>query len=374
MLYLNTARVAAAVGVLAWITGSGWHAQRPWAAPVLGAAVVLPMLLQRRFPLSCLVLAMAALMSKDTIVGRSADNAYLVLLLWSSYGVGRWAERRRLWVAGALALVLSTSAYFADDRPELPADLVFPFFFIAVPCLLGLGRQIADRQIQQLAAQRDELERSRAIAIEAAAQAERLRIARDLHDVVAHSISAVSLQAQVLRRRLQAREQLTPGDVSPVEMTAQEAMTELRAMLGVLRTAAPAGLEPAASFAELPTLLAQARDAGQDVRLTESGTPRHLPPGLSLTAYRVTQEALTNARKHGSAGPTHLTVSWHSDRVLIEARNPCTGAAPSEGHGLTGMRERVTAYGGTVAAGAQGDDWLLVVSLPLAPALAAAMR
>ncbi len=363
-------RGAAVAGLVAWVIAGAGEAERPEVAVLVGTGAALPLLAQPRIPVVCLVIAVVGLVGSDALAGRTTgDDPYIVMLLWASFGVGRWAGPRRQWVAGVVAVGLAVSAATVAGQTDLPADLVFPLLFTAAPWLLGRNRQVAEHRLRRLAEQAVELERGREVELRAAAQDERVRIARELHDVVAHSMSAVSLQAQVLRRRTASGQTIRADDLMQVEHAAQEAMRELRAMLGVLRPQLPdVVLAPAPGIEDLPALVARSCAAGQDVRLTETGDPVALHAGMSLTLHRLAQEAVTNARRHGAAGPTTVALTWDVDRVVLCVASPLAivPAQSAPGHGLTGMRERTAAYQGRLEAGPDNGRWVVRAELPLA--------
>jgi signal transduction histidine kinase len=212
---------------------------------------------------------------------------------------------------------------------------------------------------------------------------ERLRIARELHDVVAHSLSAITVQAGYARLTLERDSTVTATALEAIENTGRETLDELRGLLGVLRTAPPpaSALEPAPTLADLPALLRrvpQVRDGDApalDAELVVVGEPRPLPPGLELAAYRIAQEALTNVVRHAGAshavvrveyGPEALRINVHDD-----GRGSRTSPSPEQGtgHGIVGMRERAALYGGDVSAGTGGDGGFEVLAvLPIHPA------
>ncbi|MDG6102159.1 two-component sensor histidine kinase [Dactylosporangium aurantiacum] len=205
-----------------------------------------------------------------------------------------------------------------------------------------------------------------------AAAEERTRIARELHDVISHHVSLMTLQAAGVRLLLAddpARERerdLLHG----VERAGRDTVEELRMLLGVLRDGrAPAGLD------SLEDLAAPLRAAGLDVRVATTGTPRPLPPALGLAVYRVVQEALTNTLKHAGAAGVEVAVGWTAHAVTVEVRDDGrAGAAPdpagdgnrAAGHGLAGMRERVAQHGGTLRTGAgPGGGYTVAATFPL---------
>jgi signal transduction histidine kinase len=232
----------------------------------------------------------------------------------------------------------------------------------ALPALLWwagaivLGRTLRDRQalVDLLRERSARLERDRERDLAAAAADERARIARELHDVIAHSVSLIVVQAGAERRVLEPDQERTSKTLEAIEGSGREALGELRRLLGVLRVPAGERLSPQPSLAGVPDLLREARAAGQAVELRETGRPVQLAPGLDLTAYRILQEALTNARKHAPGAPVTVTLAWSAATLGVEVVDQGEGAAAASngvGHGLVGMRERALMYGGSVEAG-----------------------
>lgn len=221
---------------------------------------------------------------------------------------------------------------------------------------IGIGRLLHEREalVELLGDRAARLERDRDRDIAQAAMEERTRIARELHDVIAHAVSLMVVQASAERRLLGAPEARTADVLETIEGAGREALGELRRLLGILRTRAePNQLMPQPGLAALPDLVAETRRSGQEVDLELSGDPAPLPAGLDLAAYRIVQEALTNSRKHAAGAPTELKLRWHPDELEIEVVNPLTSertSVDSTGHGLIGMRERAGLYGGRVEA------------------------
>ncbi|MGW6474862.1 sensor histidine kinase [Streptomyces nigra] len=197
---------------------------------------------------------------------------------------------------------------------------------------------------------------------------ERVRIARELHDLVAHQITLANAQAQVAAQFFDIRPDQSRTSLRDVVATTGQALDELRATVGLLRqtgdTAEPA--EPAPGLARLPELLDTFRRAGLEVAVREEGTVRPLPPGVDLTAYRIVQEALTNVTKHARTGRARIALTWHRDRVTVTVADdgPGGGVAPERppGYGLIGMRERATAVGGDLSAGRRPEGGFLVTA------------
>jgi signal transduction histidine kinase len=199
---------------------------------------------------------------------------------------------------------------------------------------------------------------------------ERARIARELHDVVAHSISVMVVQAGSARLQLRNQPDTSEEALRSVERTGRQALAEMRRMLGVLRTDHDdLALLPQPSLQGLDQLVDQMREAGLAVDAHVQGGPATLPPGLDLSAYRIVQEALTNALKHAGRTCASVSVGYLPDQLLLEITNQPGAAVHGRvngGHGLIGMRERAALFGGTLKAGPQPDGgYRVVAAIPL---------
>jgi signal transduction histidine kinase len=317
-----------------------------------------------RWPIAALVAVFAGMFAWGSLVADgSGDDPFIAMLVLASYGVGRHARMsRQPWAAAGVLLLLATNVT-EDGRDVAVADVVFPVLLSAGPWLLGLVVQLALRREGAAVAYARQVDAVREEELRRATAEERLRIARELHDQVAHSISAVSLQAQVLRRGVSAGGSVAAGDLHDIETTAQQAMTDLRRLLGLLRTD-EAPLEPQRGLGDVDQLVAEARSVGQQVRLTRAGEDRPVGPVLGAAAYRILQEALTNARRHGR-GETEVVLTRSPDHLEILVANQVgSHVSHGPGHGTTGMRERVALFGGDLSCGAQGDRWIVRALLP----------
>jgi signal transduction histidine kinase len=256
------------------------------------------------------------------------------------YGLAVWTPPRRF----ALGVALYTTASLASSAgPHGDLHGAVLFTVVSVAVMLLVRRVVGDRE------RRAELaERERDVAAREAVVEERARIARELHDVIAHNVSMMVVQAGAERRVLDGASGSTHEVLETIEQIGRSALTEMRRLLGMLRSDADP-LAPQPGLDDLPMLVTQVREAGLPVELSVDGELRELPAGIELSAYRIVQEALTNALKH--AGDAHATVSIHygPDSLELEIADDGTGGpsrAASGGHGLVGMRERVALYGG----------------------------
>ena len=256
---------------------------------------------------------------------------------------------------------------FALDREALTAEGVV-FYAIVFGAPWAAGRAIRARRLND---GRLEQERARAAA---AIVDERARIARELHDVVAHSISVMILQARGGRHALETHPDEADAAFANIERTGQESLDEMRRLLGLLRSSdEELALAPQPGLRELHRLVDQVRDAGLPVEVLVEGEPRELPPGVDLSAYRIVQEALTNALRHAGPASARVQLRYLPDTLELEVADDGSGVGDGAGagYGLIGMRERVSVYGGELDAGRRpGGGYALRVRLPLGPARA----
>jgi signal transduction histidine kinase len=346
----------------------------PGPTAVLIPAVLLwtlPLLSRRRFPLAATACVFAVLTASaffgDAVGGDVTSAVPLFLAFWV---VGYHNERTQL-LAG-MALGFAGLVVIADQDVRLgTSDTVSAIVTSGAVALVAHVLRRRARRTGALEERAARLVREREEQARAAVAAERRRIARDLHDVIAHSISVMTVQAGAARLVLDEEPQRAREPLLAVEQTGRQSLAEMRRLVGFLRPheadAAPA---PRASLAALGDLLAQVRTAGLPVELAVDGEERTLSPGIELAAYRIVQEALTNARKHGS--PTHATVALHygPSALEVEVANDVRGrtARNGTGHGLIGMRERVALYGGELEAGPRdGQGFVVRARLPVEP-------
>ena len=208
-------------------------------------------------------------------------------------------------------------------------------------------------------------------AAQRAVAEERQRIARELHDVVAHSVSVMTVQAGAVRRLLRPEQERERQALQAVEATGREALTEMRRLVGLLREQGTMPeFAPQPSMRTVDVLVGTVREAGLPVELEVEGEPQELPPGIDLSAYRVIQEALTNALKYAGPAQAWVTIRWHTGELELEIANDGRsepGGDGEGGHGLAGLRERVALVGGDVTSGPRaGGGYVVTARLPLA--------
>jgi signal transduction histidine kinase len=256
--------------------------------------------------------------------------------------------------------------------PETWATLI-PYT-VLIGAIWLWGRYISTRRayLRSLEERAARLESERDAQVQIAAAAERARIAREMHDVIAHSISVMVVQADGAAYTVATDPGRARRAMEAIGATGREALTEMRRMLGVLRDGDDAGAyAPQPGVEQLTELVERIRSAGLPVELTVAGVPAELPAALQLTIYRIVQEALTNTRKHaGPAARSSVALHYGDDAVEVRVRDDGRGAAAGDdgrGHGLLGMRERVALYGGSIRVGPlPGGGFEVLVRLPVA--------
>jgi signal transduction histidine kinase len=336
---------------------------------------VLPLAWRRRAPLAVLA-AMIACFAVSVSLTSSHPGAPLsavIALGVAFYTVGAHTSGSRsvAGLAGGLAAIVAID--IGGGGVFQAVGGARPGLWLLLAVVWQVGRELRRRRIEMgaLRARAAELERDRAEKLRVAAAEERARIARELHDVVAHSVSVMVVQAQAAQRVLAGPEPSARELLGSIETTGRQALTELRRLLGLLREFdGKPTLAPQPSLAYLDDLLAQVREAGLPVELVVEGRPATLPQGVDLSAYRIVQEGLTNALKH--AGPAHarVLVRYAPAELELEVRDDghgrSDGASNGSGQGLVGMRERVSLYGGELRTGRGSDGgYVIHARLPL---------
>ena len=342
-----------------------------WPQAALTLAWSVPLVWRRRHPVPILALIVVLGPVLGELNGVGGVNSYVLAAVIASYTAGRELDAPASWWGPALILGINWSLFIVLGG--LLSDFVFIALIYGGAWAVGQAIRAREIRVGELARTADELRRDQdRLALELAQ--ERARIARELHDIVAHSISVVAIQTQAIRRRLGPDHAREIEELRALEETARGAMGELRRILGVLRADdGIVALEPQPGLADLPGLFDAARSAGMRISARVEPPPRgELPAGLELTVYRVIQEALTNARKHSPGAPASVTMAADAGTLTVLVENDAAGDGADvpmgPGHGLIGIRERVALYGGTVSTGPRPDGGFAVaVRLPLPP-------
>ncbi|RKQ91489.1 signal transduction histidine kinase [Solirubrobacter pauli] len=334
-------------------------------ALALGYASVL--VWRRRAPVAALAGALGAALLMDFAL-TPILNLFVpfAIVLACAYATGAHRDGARTYVGLVLA-VGGLLAVQAAMGPRVGADYFFAGLIGAVAWFAGRVVRARTRLTAELHEATARLAETGEDEQRQAAVDERRRIAREMHDVVAHSISVMVVQAGGARRILARDAGRAVEAATRIERTGREALGEMRNLLGMLSDGSErAALAPQPRLAEIGELVARARASGLPAVLDVCGERRALPAGLDLTAYRIVQEGLTNAMKHAPGAPTTVTVSWAPHDLALEIRNAAgQDPGPRGGHGLVGMAERVRIYGGELRAGPDDGGWRVSAHLPL---------
>ncbi|WP_053646543.1 MULTISPECIES: sensor histidine kinase [unclassified Streptomyces] len=372
---------------LLWVASSVTTFGHPVAYGIVAALFSLVVALRRRAPEKMLLLSVAlgvAQLALD-LSPFLADFAMFVIVYTVAVHDGpRWASRLAL--AGGLSAATLSQLRWPVEEPSSGAARVFFTIIMTVPFALAwvLGDSLRTRRayFAQLEERASRLEREREAQAKVAVAAERARIARELHDVVAHNVSVMVVQADGAAYVMDSSPETAKQALETISTTGRQALAEMRRLLGILRTGEhqEAGeYVPQPDVGQIEDLVEQVRGAGLTVDFAIEGSPRPLPSGVELTAYRIVQEALTNTRKHG--GPdvgASVRLVYFDDGLGLLVEDDGRGApqemyedggADGRGHGLIGMRERVGMVGGTLDAGPRpGGGFRISALLPLKPA------
>ena len=368
--------LAAVVGVFGqlevWLGIGSTHRQGPlWVQSLLYAVTALLLVFRRLRPLACLT-AMVVISVVEFIAGGSPEGfGVSVAPLIATYTVGNRLDWRRSWVALALSGVVWVTWAAFDPMNTTFAEGLSSLVWLTpsiIAWLLGALVRVTRLNAEQRRVNREQ-RASQAVA------EERNRIARELHDVIGHSVSVMTVQASAVRRRLTPDQAVERQALETVETVGREALAEMRRMVGVLRQSGDdSELEPTPGLDQVDQLAEKFRTAGLPVALSVTKVARDLAPGLDLTAYRLVQEGLTNTLRHArNPGRAEVAIDYGEDRIELAVRDDGqypVGSAPTAetGNGLLGMRERVAVYGGSLVARVRPEGGFeLVARLPLDP-------
>jgi signal transduction histidine kinase len=344
-----------------------------WFDVLAIVAILTPLFARRHFPFGAPAAVGIAAVLTSFVDERLVPFDFIIFLTGCAavFLVGLLRERTRAVAGLVVAVGVALLVVYRDPLSNTDAAIVTGVIFgIIWTIAFAVSRKFeeADEAKERAArAEREREERARDAVSE-----ERARIARELHDVVGHSVSVMTVQASGVRRLLRPEQEREREALLIVEQTGREALAEMRRMVGVLRRPeeAPA-LAPQPSLEHVNKLVEQAREAGLPVELRVEGEPLPLPAGVDLTAYRLVQEGLTNALKHARAERAQVLVRYGAGDIEVTVSDDGRGAGSDDGggHGLVGMRERVAVYGGALEAGQLPDGgYRLRARLPVTPA------
>jgi signal transduction histidine kinase len=345
---------------------------------LLTLAIVLPLAWRRHRPGLVLVASGTALLAADA-AGYHLELAWLAPIL-AVYSLACYRQRRIqlwplvIWVAEVLA------HYPLAGKGNTALGLAAALAATLVVWVRGDSIRSRRLENQALAERAERAEAGREASAARAVAEERSRMARELHDVVAHALGVMVMQAGGAGMVPRLEEAKAKAVLSAIEQTGRQALTEMRRLVGILRDGEEGeALAPQPGLEEIPALVDRLAGAGLDVRLDVEGDPRSLPPGAELSAYRIVQEALTNTLKHAGPATARVRLSWCPASLDIEVTDdgrgnrpgpgPATAANDHYGHGLAGMRERVALFGGDLEAGpSPGRGYRVAARLPLGAA------
>jgi signal transduction histidine kinase len=371
---LIDAAVLLVVGVIA-VVGAGLRTD-PSARPVavmLSAAAAVVLVFRRRAPTLTLAASgglVLALFAVDHAAGSIAVVApaaalYSLALLRGGGHVVIGA------LAAATAVVIADVFFVGGHAYTLTLQTVGHAALVAVPVLAGEALRNHRANVRLLRERLELAERTREEEAQRRVEQERLRIARELHDVVAHTLTTINVQAGVARHLLERQPEHAEGALATIESASHDALQELRAILGVLREPGQETppLEPTPKLGTVEALIQQARGGGEVHFQVLGERPDRLPEAVQLAAYRIVQESLTNSRRHAPGTAAEVTVAFDSDRLRLMIENATVNGdgsdgAGADGIGIVGMRERVLAIGGTLEASRAGDRFRVAAELP----------
>jgi signal transduction histidine kinase len=333
-------------------------------------AAVLVLLARRRFPFAAPAATWLVCAGLSFVDGQLIVNGAGILVAGMGAAVLLGSQRDARFSRLGLVIVVAGSLTVVRNGPESSSDdLVSVPAMFAIGWLVGWALRERTERTEEAEERAERAEREREAAARVAVAEERARIARELHDVVAHAVSVIVLQVGAVRHRMPEGATADREALRNVEDAGRTALAEMRRLLNAMRDEGDtAELMPHPGLADLDRLLRDVGAAGMAVDLRVLGEPEPLPAGLDLSAYRIVQEGLTNSLKHAGAGRAEVTVAYEADGLRLEVRDHgrTNGTGPDRnGHGLVGIRERVKIFGGEMSAGpAPGGGFLVRARLP----------
>jgi signal transduction histidine kinase len=341
-----------------------------WFDVLASIAFLVPFFFRRRYPFGAPAAVGVILAAVSFVDTGFVNDEFTTFLSGIAVALMFGLLKERNQAFAGLAILVGTVAVIAHNQGDHPGDFLFPSIVFGVAWVVGfvLGQKLREGSEAKERAERLEREREEQARIVVAE--ERARIARELHDIVGHSVSVMTVQAAGVRSLLRPEQEREREALEVIEQTGREALAEMRRLVGVLRRPeeGPA-LAPQPSLEHVEKLVSQARDAGLPVELRVEGDPVQLPAGVDLTAYRLVQEGLTNAIKHARAENAEVVVRYGDGRVELTVSDDGRGDGDGVkgGNGLVGMRERVSVYGGELDAGPRPEGgFRLHATLPVA--------
>ncbi|WP_327367100.1 sensor histidine kinase [Streptomyces sp. NBC_01217] len=347
-----------------------------WPVVALAGVGCVALLWRRAHPFGVLTVAVACGVAFQ-VLGIRESPLVISPVLVSVYNVAALTDRRATWAAASFsAVVLVGSAVMSDPHSWLAPDNAAMLAWTALPAAVGDGVRSRRAYVVAVEERAEHAERTREQEAQQRVAAERVRIARELHDIVAHHIALINAQAGVAVHLVERRPEQILAALEDIRDTSRSALDELRVTVGLLRQSGDpvAPRDPMPGLARVPALLASLERAGLTVSHTRRGIAEPLAPTVDLAAYRIVQEALTNVHKHAGADHARLSLHYRPERLTItvedDGRTGGNHDLPGTGHGLIGMRERASTVGGWLYAGVRPEGGFTVTAeLPLRPGL-----
>jgi signal transduction histidine kinase len=343
-----------------------------WRGPTAVNVVVVPLMAlslswRRRWPLAVLAVVIGGLVFLSLAFGGSQAWSNVFITVVAVYSAA--AHGSEPLVAAVLAAAGVAVHDLRDPEIQTFGDAVWSSTLLALTFLAGLSGRALKARERTLVERAATLEREEKELAAAAVAEERRRIARELHDIISHSLGVLVLQAGAAEQVLERDPKRAREVLESIRATGQDAIGEMNTLLGLVRGDAESSREPQPTLSDLEELVARMRDAGVPVDLTIEGRQRPLSAALELSAFRVVQEGLTNALKHAGGAPTSVTLRYGDEELEVSVENAAgtPGDGPGARRGLAGMRERVAVFGGRLDAGPRpGAGWAVRAGFPLA--------
>jgi signal transduction histidine kinase len=350
----------AVVGIIDALTSSTWP--QPYiASAALVAFSALCLAWRRRRPLLAYAGTMGALAVISVALGHTEAGAGIIIAFIATYTVAAYGDNLAYAIAVGLIFAVSNSA------GQAPEEAVWDAAFNVVALTLPFAAGVTVRALRRRTAT---LETEQTVAAAKAAEEERRRIARELHDIISHGLGLVVLQAGVADQVLDRDPDRARQALAQIRQTGQEAIGELSTLVGLIRENLPTSADPQPTLADIERLVESTRAAGLEVQLHTQGPARPLPAAVELNAYRVVQEGLTNALKHAGRAKVNVVLHYLPSNLEIEIVDDGHATQRGSGgrHGLPGLRERVAVFGGRFEAGSQPEGgWRIRASFPTTP-------
>lgn len=338
--------------------GSGWQGPRPVNA-VVNVALAVALLWRRRRPLSLLAFVAVAAVVLSLAFGASDSSTGFFFVVVAAYSAAAHASQP---LAAAVMVAVAIAVHdLRDPKVASFGDAIYAATVIVLVFLFGLGMRARQARTAVVERERDQL-------AAAAVEEERRRIARELHDIISHSLGVLVLQAGAAEQVLERDPERAREVLRSIRATGQQAIGEMGTLLSLVRGEAESSLQPQPSLNDLERLLASTRDAGLRVELRIEGEPCELPAALELSAFRIVQEGLTNALKHAGRTQVQVLLRYGPRDLEVEVTDDGVGSTngPGSRRGLAGIGERVTVFGGRFEAGPRPEGgWKLWAALPL---------